>query len=225
MKKWSFGHTRFYMIALYGIAIFLCVGCLILIWPVGIIRTPVESHNGADGRISVGPLSDEMITEQFFVPQFSYLESISIAIVYEEIQDPDSAVAVLTILDSEGEEIFSVKKAAVDFTSSGFCEIPVGIFLKKGQQYRWTVSIESDAQENIGLLATDPDVITPVENSLLYYDGEVTSSAAVVDYVYAIIPGKTTLLIYDSFILTIFLLAVLGIRHLQDRKPSAAANG
>lgn len=224
MKNFFSSHTIICIHILYVAAVVLCVVCLILIWPIGVIRTPVESHNGADGRISTGPLSEESYTEQFFVPQFSYLESMSIAIVYEEIQDPDSALVVLSILNSSGEKVFCVEKAAVDFPSSSFCEIPVGIFLKKGQQYSWTVSLKSDANEEIGLLATSPDVITPVENSVLYYNGELTSSAAVVDYIYGIIPGKTALLIYDSFILTIFLLAVLGIRHLQGRKPPAAAN-
>ncbi|MCD7737456.1 MAG: hypothetical protein LUH58_00195 [Lachnospiraceae bacterium] len=201
---------------LYGIAGAVCVICMILIYPIGIIRTSVESHNGADGRISVGPLSAEAYTEQYFVPQFSYLQKMSIAVTYDVIQD-ENAVVFFTIKDSTGEEVFSTSLTASEFNSSSFYEFPVGISLKKGEQYSWTVTVESSASEQISLLATLPDVITPVENSVLYYNGEFTSSAAVVDYVYGTLPGKSHILTYYSFFVTIFLLAVMVIRHLPGK--------
>ncbi|MCD7806954.1 MAG: hypothetical protein LUH19_06385, partial [Lachnospiraceae bacterium] len=174
---------------LYGIAGAICIICMILICPVGVIRTSVESHNGADGRISVGALSDESYTEQFFTPQFRYLQKMAIAITYDEIQD-ENAVILFSIKNAAGEEVFSTRLSASDFTSSSFYYFPVGISLKKGQQYSWTVTVESSFSEQISLLATSPEVITPMENSILYYNGELTTSAAEVDYDYGSLPGK-----------------------------------
>ncbi|MCD8380655.1 MAG: hypothetical protein LUC95_10155 [Lachnospiraceae bacterium] len=220
MKRWIAEHAVLCRRILYLITAMLCVVCMLLIWPVGIIRTAVESHNGADGRISVGPLSSELCTEQYFVPQFSYLQEMAIALSYNEIQD-ENATVYFSIRNSAEEDIFTTELSILEFSSGGFYQFPVGISLKRGQTYSWVVCIESNATEEIGLLATSPDVITPVENSVLCYNGEVTSSAAVVDYVYGIIPGKSDLMIYYSFILTVFLLMVLGIRHLPaiNRQP------
>ncbi|MCD7842763.1 MAG: hypothetical protein LUG56_09885, partial [Lachnospiraceae bacterium] len=92
MKKIISGHTLLNTHVLYGLAAVLCIGCMILVWPIGIIRTEVESHNGADGRIGVGPLSGGSYTEQYFVPQFTYLKEMAIAFSYEEIQDENAVV-------------------------------------------------------------------------------------------------------------------------------------
>ncbi|MCD8326588.1 MAG: hypothetical protein LUC90_07885 [Lachnospiraceae bacterium] len=206
---------------LYLLAGAVCVICMLLIFPVGVIRASVESHNGADGRISVGPVSGGAYAEQYFIPQFRYIQEMAIALTFDEISDED-AVILFAIRDSAGEEVFSTSLSAAEFTSGSYYYFPVGIFLKKGQQYSWTVTAESSSAEQISLLATSPDVITPVENSLLYCNGELTSSAAVVDYVYGILPGKGHILIYDSFFATMFLLAVMGIRHLPEKKKASA---
>ena len=218
MKRLINEHSIWCKRMLYFFAVLLCMVCMFLIWPVGIIRTAVESHNVADAQFSVGPISVESCTEQYFVPQFCYLKEMAFALTYNEILDENATVR-FSISNCEEEDIFTTEFSISEFSSRDFYQFPVEVVLKKGQTYSWTVSIESDASEDIGLLATSPDVITPIENSVLLYDGNVTSSVAIVDYVYGVIPGKSSLIIYDCFILTIFFLMVLGIRHL----PAAGA--
>lgn len=201
----------------YGIAVFLCLACMFLIWPVGVIRTSVSGHNGSDGRINLELGADTLTAEQYFVPTFNYVKSISFAVSYEDFMDAENVFLLFTVSDEDGNILFSSEEPLSEFVKNSFYDVEVDLRLTAGKEYCWKVSLAADAPAGteVGLLCTDPGIMTPGENRFFYYSGELSERVSVVKYTYAILPGKIHILVYDVFIVCIFLLAVLGLKKIN----------
>lgn len=204
---------------LFRIWTVLCLICMFSVWPLGVIRTEISVHNGEDGRIGLDLDGETLCAEQYFVPTYSDVRSISFAVSYEETGAAENAVILFSLLDQEGVVLFSSEEPLKDFAQNSFYTVTVDQRLTAGETYCWRVSLGGAASDGAGaaLLCTDPGVLTPGENRLLYYAGEASDRVSVAMYTYSIIPGKIHILVYDAFLVCVFLLGVLGLKKINKQ--------
>lgn len=194
------------------------ITAMIFIWPVGIIKKEVVSHNGGDAVNTAGPLTEGIVAEQKFVPQYNYIKSIAIDI--DRLQGTVTEGKLHFVIgDENGNEVFFYEEEIGKIADSSFHTIPVESRVRAGREYAWYVYMTDLGSGAPNLFCTQDGVFSTKENDALTVGGVEYASRSIVMYTYGALPGRLEIMTYWTYICCIGILVYVSVcRHGGGRK-------
>lgn len=204
-------------ILVIAIALMLCV------WPIGLIMGETGAKASACDYYESGPIQDDIKYEQEFIPQHSYLESISIQISRDgTFQHGDEGSVIFSLYDDKGGLVSSTEERVLKIVSKNYQTFPINQRVRKGSTYRISI-------EGIGCESAGPSVrygekvrIGLEENQKLFYDEAViTGYSTVAIYQYRSPLRWMDVLAYDAWIVTIAGLCYTCITQFKRKRQDS----
>lgn len=174
----------------------VAVICMLLIWPIGIIRYEKTSHLESASYFETDQIDENEYAMQEFYPQYMPLKKIRIKIVKPESMQTGNLK--FELFDS-GDNLVIENIIPLADIEGDYAEIEISKNVKKKQRYYFRVSAtdESDVAVQYG----DSGEFNMSENEAYYLDGDRYSEYAMVaEYEYNAFPRLIDVLLYDSWI-------------------------
>lgn len=140
-----------------GALLFFIAVCMLLVWPVSIVRREVSDRSG-DGYGVTEKLGQGMSFSQHFLPKESRLKSIDFVFTFEE-ELPREGEFLFEVLNEEGEAIYTGRIPYGVFINYNFYRVPVDLKLNKNKIYTYRVS-------NTNVTENPPRVVYTEEPSM-----------------------------------------------------------
>ena len=158
---------------LIRIGIFLAIiGCMIAVWPLGVITKESESKSKAAIYEDSGPIKDAVDYKQTFIPKENYIETISIQMNRDNTFQKGYEGKVLFTLTDENDEVISQTVTEVNqIINKDYSEFEINASVKKGQLYTYTVVVTECESEGPSVRFGDRVDIGLEENQILSYGG------------------------------------------------------
>lgn len=191
-----------------GIAL-LSVAVMIAIWPVGIIRTKVESKSRVTQYMLSDAIKDEIIYCQYFIPAYDYLESINIKIVRAKADAPENeGTLVCTLYNADNLKIASVSEPVSLFEDTVYHKLTFDTNVESGKQYYYTIQVIDCMNKGIRVLYSDSRKVEMEENIRMRIgEKEMPEYSTMAAYEYRINLSIDKIAMYDVWIIMMALIA------------------
>lgn len=188
-----------YFVLIIAIALMMCI------WPVGLITGETEAKASACEYYESGPIQGNIKYEQEFIPQHSYLESISIQISRDgTFRHGDEGSVIFSLYDKKGGLISSTEERVLKIVNKNYHTFPINQSVEKGSTYRYSIAGVDCESEGPSVLYGEKVRIGLEENQKLFYDEAViTGYSTVAIYQYRSPLRWMDVLAYDAWIVTI----------------------
>ena len=205
------------------------IGCMLSIWPLGVIMKETESKSKAALYYNSGPIKDAVVFKQTFIPKHNYIESISIQMNRDNTFEKGHEGEVLFVLKDENE--ITLSKSVTDLnqvTNKDYYEFVTKTFVKKGKKHTYTIQVTECESEGPSVRFGDSMDIELEENQLLSYGGaDFPEYSTVALYRYRGELGIWDVLQFETillFIASLFLFQINRENKFEQKKDKNGLN-
>ena len=200
--------------------IFIIAGILCLCaWPLGILgHGTYESFSAEKGMTLSVPLSEGVVFEGSFAPQYANLDSIGIRFNTRTDVNVVDGVLHFELLDSSGDSVYSSTVDCVDIKNNDYEVFELPQPLSVGEVYSYVLSTSgcTDGAPRLYLGSTG---VGPLEQQSLSLNGNPVGKWAILQLTYTARLTLRKALVYDISILLIAMAALFMLRGLH-RTPA-----